>query len=80
MNFAIVSHSQVPEGFSWYNANIKIFKKPRALASRFLDYPEVTGVFNDQHDLVILWIDSNDITPGGGVHYLPERISTLPGR
>ena len=77
MNIAIAGHSQVPEDFSYYNAVIRVFKKPGALASRFFDYPELTEVFNYQHDPVILWIVSNDSTPGCGVHYLPERSSYI---
>ena len=79
MNIAIAGHSQVPEDFSYYNAVIRVFKKPGALASRFFDYPELTGVLNYQYDLVILWIGSNDITPGCGARYLPERICYIAG-
>lgn len=79
-----VGHSQV----SWASADPKqqpqikgveviLYKKPGAKAIKFFEYPELTMALDDNLDLVVLWIGSNDIHPNETISHICNSIKDI---
>lgn len=62
---AIVGHSQVPHRFDVEveNSEVRIYRARGARARNFFNDERLNRVLAWKHDLTILWIGSNDISP-----------------
>ena len=62
---AIVGHSQVPHRFDGEveNSEVRIYRSRGARARNFFNDGRLNQVLSWKHDLTILWIGSNDISP-----------------
>ena len=76
---ALVGHSQVPPHFDSLPSPIEfhVFRSPGARAGTFFQNDQLTGVFNNRYDLVILWLGSNDIHTNCCVRKIAEDIKTI---
>lgn len=74
---ALVGHSQLPvhwENVSW---ELDVFRAPGGHAYSFFEDSRLKDVLNNQYDVVLLWIGSNDIKVDTVVQDLADEMINI---
>ena len=74
---SLVGHSQLPSHLSFPDADIRIYRAPGARAANFFNDERLVEVLNWKHDLCILWLGSNDITPDSTPQEVANDVVTI---
>ena len=75
---SLVGHSNVPRDPLYVrDCEIRTFRSPGARADRFDDNPVLREVLGWQHDLAILFLGSNDVSPDVEAYEITENIKAI---
>ena len=72
---SVLGHSNVPrEPLEVYGCEVRTYRSPGAHAATFDENPTFRPVLEWQHELSVLFIGSNDVTPNTEVFEVTEAI------